>query len=111
MEQVALWETLAQRGASPLVWPQALVPRAFDISARVAFSASLTCTPPIPRNPPSEEASATFLLIVCSHALNPAASCGALALRMADTSFRLASEVLTTVPGFLAPASCWRRAS
>src|SRR5262245_31048195 len=72
---------------------QALVPRAFDISARVAFSASLTCTPPMPRNPPSEDASATFLLIVCSHALNPAASCGALALRMADTSLRLASEV------------------
>ena len=31
----------------------------------------------MPRNPPSEDASATFLLIVCSHALNPAASCGA----------------------------------
>ena len=39
---------------------QALVPRAFDMSARVAFSASLTCTPPMPRNPPSEEAFATF---------------------------------------------------
>src|SRR6476619_1081194 len=66
--------------AGGVTGPQALVPRAFEISARVAFSASLTCTPPMPRNPPSDDASATFLLIVCSHALNPAASCGALAL-------------------------------
>ena len=40
---------------------QALVPTAFDMYAKVAFSASLTCTPPMPRNPPSEEASATFV--------------------------------------------------
>ena len=36
------------------MFAQALVPRAFDISVRVAFSASLTCTPPMPRKPPSD---------------------------------------------------------
>src|SRR6516165_435144 len=78
--------------APPRDRSQALVPRAFDMSASVAFSASLTLTPPMPRKPHSEEASATCSLIVCNHALNPAASCGALASRMADTSFKLASE-------------------
>jgi hypothetical protein len=37
--------------------------RALEISASVAFSESLTATPPIPRNPPSVDASATFWLI------------------------------------------------
>jgi hypothetical protein len=36
---------------------------AVEISVSVAFSASLTGTPPMPRNPPSLEASATFWLI------------------------------------------------
>ena len=47
---------------------QALVPRAEAISERVIFSASLTATPPKPRNPPSFEASAT-LLAICSSQL------------------------------------------
>ena len=38
---------------------QALVPSAFAMSPKVAFSASLTCTPPIPRKPPSFEAAAS----------------------------------------------------
>jgi len=42
---------------------------AVEISVNVAFSASLTGTPPTPRNPPSFDASATCWLICCSHAL------------------------------------------
>src|SRR5262245_54358273 len=38
------------------------------MSPRVAFSASLTWTPPIPRKPPSEEASAIFWLMLLSQA-------------------------------------------
>ena len=41
---------------------------------RVAFSASLTSTPPKPRNPPSFDASATLLPICSSQALYAAAS-------------------------------------
>src|SRR5262249_49340682 len=37
--------------------------RALEISVSVAFSASLTRTPPMPRNPPSVAASATCWLI------------------------------------------------
>jgi hypothetical protein len=40
--------------------PYALVPRALAMSPRVALSASLTCTPPIPIKAPSVAASATF---------------------------------------------------
>ena len=71
---------------------QALVPSAFAMSPKVAFSASLTCTPPIPRKPPSFEAAATFWLMPLSQALNTGASFGALASRMAETSRRLARE-------------------
>jgi len=43
---------------------------AVEISVSVAFSASLTGTPPAPRNPPpSLAASATCWLICCSHLL------------------------------------------
>src|SRR5438874_7630735 len=52
---------------------------ALEISVRVAFSASLTATPPMPRNPPSLEASATCWLIWRSQPLKAAASAGALA--------------------------------
>src|SRR5262249_41860046 len=52
---------------------------ALDISLSVAFSASLTRTPPMPRNPPSLEASATCWLIWRSQPLKAAASPGALA--------------------------------
>ena len=41
---------------------------------RVAFSAALTCTPPMPRKPPSEEASATFSVMLVGQALKAAAS-------------------------------------
>src|SRR5271169_5002733 len=51
---------------------------ALEISARVAFSASLTDTPPTPRNPPSLDASATCWLICCNQPLKAAASPGAL---------------------------------
>jgi hypothetical protein len=82
------------------------------MSARVAFSVSLTCTPPMPRKPPpSEEASATFWLMVCSQALKTGASCGALALRMADTSLKLSSERCTASAGLVTPARCLRNAS
>ena len=53
---------------------QARVPSAAAISERVAFSASLTSTPPKPRNPPSFDASATLLAICSSQALYAAAS-------------------------------------
>ena len=43
--------------------PHQTSPRALEISVSVAFSASLTCTPPIPRKPPSVDASATCSLI------------------------------------------------
>ena len=43
------------------------------MSAIVAFSASLTCTPPIPRKPPSDEASATFWLMLLNQALKAGA--------------------------------------
>src|SRR5262245_11677159 len=42
---------------------------AVEISVSVAFSASLTGTPPAPRNPPSLAASATCRLICCSQLL------------------------------------------
>src|SRR6516165_2360174 len=52
---------------------------ALEISLSVAFSASLTATPPMPRNPPSLEASATCWLIWRSQPLKAAVSPGALA--------------------------------
>src|SRR5262249_15394597 len=53
--------------------------RALEISVSVAFSLSLTATPPMPRNPPSLAASATCWLIWHSQPLKAAASPGALA--------------------------------
>ena len=44
-------------------------PSAVRMSARVAFSASLTATPPNPRKPPSVEAAATFSLTWSSQSL------------------------------------------
>ena len=52
---------------------------ALEISVSVAFSASLTGTPPMPRNPPSFDASATCWLIWRNQPLKAAASAGALA--------------------------------
>ena len=69
-----------------------LCSRAFAISARVAFSASLTRMPPTPRKPPSMEASATFWLMPRSQAVKAAASPGALVSTIAETSRRLSSE-------------------
>jgi hypothetical protein len=57
---------------------------ALDISANVAFSASLTATPPIPRNPPSVDASATLWLIWRNQLLKAVASPGAFASRTRD---------------------------
>src|SRR5512132_665653 len=51
---------------------------ALEISVSVAFSASLTGTPPMPRNPLSFAASATCWLICCNQPLRAAASPGAL---------------------------------
>jgi hypothetical protein len=53
------------------------------MSASVALSASLTFTPPKPRNPPSDDASAIELLIDISQVFTAATSCGALASRIA----------------------------
>ena len=55
--------------------------RAAEISDNVAFSASLTATPPNPKNPPSVPASAAFCATPCSHVRKAAASLGAFAPR------------------------------
>ena len=80
------------------------MPSAFAMSLSVAFSFSLTFTPPKPRVPPSVAASATLALIVRNHVLKAAASVGALASRIAETSPRaLTARWLTSA--WLAPAS------
>lgn len=53
------------------------LPSASLISASDAFSASLTVTPPNPKKPPSDEASATVSPMSWSHALTAALSSGA----------------------------------
>src|SRR5262249_33728828 len=56
----------------------AVEPKAWSISDNVAFSASLTRTPPKPRKVPSLAACATLPAMSRNHVLNPAASLGAL---------------------------------
>src|SRR5262249_12002300 len=84
---------------SSLVMDQAASLRALDISASVAFSASLTGTPPMPRKPPSLAASATCWPMLSSQVLKAAASPGALALRSAPTWPRPAITLLFTSAG------------
>ena len=67
----------------------------------VAFSASLTATPPIPRNPPSVDASATLWLIWRNQFLKAAASLGAFALRMPSTFPRIWMQAFFTSAAFL----------
>src|SRR4029453_12089596 len=81
-----------------------LVPKALEISASVAFSASLTCTPP-----PPDDASATLRLMSVNQALKADASPGALAVRIVDTSRRISSEPWTMSAG-LAPVNRSRSA-
>jgi hypothetical protein len=57
------------------------LPSASSISASEAFSASLTVTPPSPKKPPSDEASATVSPMSRSHNLTAAPSSGALLSR------------------------------
>ena len=71
------------------------MPSALEMSRSVALSASLTRTPPKPRNDPSTAASATFWLISRSQVLKAAASLGALASTMAEAYRRLANERCT----------------
>src|SRR5262249_19040872 len=68
----------------PLGRAYAVVPKALEISVSVAFSASLTCTPP-----PSDDASATLRLISVNQALKADASPGALAAKIFETSRRI----------------------
>src|SRR5262245_4419433 len=77
---------------------------ALEISLSVAFSASLTRTPPMPRNPPSLEASATCWLIWRSQPLKAAASPGALASTTAPAC-RSVSMHLALISLGLLPAS------
>src|SRR6476659_6932048 len=71
------------------------MPSALEMSRSIAVSASLTRTPPKPRKEPSTAASATFWLISRSQDLKAAASSGALASTMAETSRRLVNERCT----------------
>src|SRR5262245_57226410 len=75
-----------------------------EISVSVAFSASLTETPPMPRNPPSLEASATCWLIWRSQPLKAAASFGALASTTAPAC-RSVSMHLALISAGLLPVS------
>src|SRR6516165_5537180 len=77
---------------------------ALEISLSVAFSASLTATPPMPRNPPSLEASATCWLIWRSQPLKAAASPGALASTTAPAC-RSVSMHLALISAGLLPVS------
>jgi hypothetical protein len=61
------------------------LPSASSISASEAFSASLTVTPPSPKKPPSDEASATASPMSRSHVLTAAPSSGAFLSREAAT--------------------------
>src|SRR5262249_41447625 len=75
-----------------------------DLSLSVAFSASLTRTPPMPRNPPPLEASATCWLIWRSQPLKAAASPGALASTTAPAC-RSVSMHLALISAGLLPVS------
>ena len=59
--------------------------RACSTSPIEALSASVTLTPPKPRKPPSEAASATCSAICFSQALNAALSAGAFASEVANS--------------------------
>src|SRR6516165_6626903 len=74
---------------------------ALEISLSVAFSASLMRTPPMPRNPPSLEASATCWLIWRSQPLKAAASPGALASTTAPACRSVSMHLALISPGLL----------
>src|SRR5215204_2867814 len=80
-------------------------PKAPEISASVAFSASLTATPPKPRNPPSLPASAAFWATSRSHALKGPASCGVFWSRSAETA-RNSPIAFAFTSGIFAPLNC-----
>src|SRR6476659_4183997 len=82
------------------------MPSALEMSRSVAVSPSRTRTPPKPRKDPSTAASATFWLISRSQVLKAAASSGALASTIAETSRRLANERWTHSVG-----SAWAKRS
>ena len=73
---------------------------ALEISASVAFSASLTCTPPMPRKPPSLAASATCWLICRSQPLKAAASPGALVSTNAPACRSVSTHLSLISAGF-----------
>src|SRR5262245_35754031 len=83
---------------------------ALEISVSVAFSPSLTGTPPKPRNPPSVDASATCWLIWRSQALKAAASPGALASSTAPACRSVSMHLALISPGLL-PVSSFLRPS
>src|SRR5256884_927669 len=74
---------------------------ALEISVSVAFSASLTETPPMPRNPPSLDASATWWLIWRSQPLKAAASPGALASTTAPACCSVSMHLALISAGLL----------
>src|SRR4029077_3381092 len=77
---------------------------ALEISASVAFSASLTATPPLPRNPPSLDASATCWLICRSQPLKATVSPGAFA-SITAAACRSVSMHLSLISAGLLPLS------
>src|SRR5262249_14611663 len=74
---------------------------AFEISLNVAFSASLTGTPPPKSPPPSFAASATCWLICCNQPLYAAASPGAFASTMAATCRNVSMHLFLISAGLL----------
>src|SRR5262249_11268979 len=83
---------------------------ALEISLSVAFSPSLTGTPPKPRNPPSVDASAPCWLIWRSQALQAASSPGALASTTAPACRSVSMHLALISPGLL-PVSSFLRPS
>src|SRR5262245_44229948 len=81
-----------------------------EISLSVAFSPSLTGTPPKPRNPPSVDASATCWLIWRSQPLKAAASPDALASTTAPACRSVSMHLALISPGLL-PVSSFLRPS
>src|SRR5262249_10635374 len=67
--------------------------KAFAISDTVAFSASLTCTPPKPIQPPSGAASATRWPISRIHVFTAIASCGAFASRSREACWSVSMDL------------------
>src|SRR5262245_5419406 len=82
-----------------------------EMSEIVDFSASDTLTPPIPKKPPSLDASATAWLTVRSHSLNGLASPGALRSSSVDSWPRAVIALVLISAESFAPPSIFRRPS